>query len=372
MKPFDIGILGGGQLARMTIMAAQRMGFTCLSLDPGEDTPASQVSPNVVGSLDNVELVAELAKQCRRLTLENEFVPAGVIAAALEAAGEDPDILCPNLGALALIQDKLRQREALARAGVPGPKAVAIDADGLKAVANIGFPMMLKSRFGGYDGKGTRQARTADEFDVHQATWGRGGWLAEEYVNFKRELAVMVFRSPGKTGCFPTMETVQVNQVCDLVFPAEGVDASKVAIAAVEAVGGVGLFGVELFETVDGEIWVNELAPRPHNSGHYTLDWGGVSQFEQHVRLVMDLPVVPPDGRPTCMANLLGQSDNDDFREGIDAALAEDPSVRVHWYGKAQSRVGRKMGHLNVVGQNARSRAETARRRFYAAANPND
>ena len=143
------------------------------------------------------------------------------------------------------------------------------------------------------------------------------------------------------------METIQSKHVCDLVFPS-GVDASEIAMAAVEAVKGRGLFGVEMFELESGEILINELAPRPHNTGHYTLDWGGVSQFEQHVRLSMGYPLSSPEGRETCMANLLGQEGAGDFRTGLTAAL-EDPRVHVHWYGKAEAKPGRKMGHVTRV-----------------------
>ena len=162
------------------------------------------------------------------------------------------------------------------------------------------------------------------------------------------------------------MQTVQSHHVCDLVFPA-GVDAGAVAVKAVEAVEGYGIFGVEIFENRDGGFLVNEIAPRPHNSGHYTLDWGGVSQFEAHVRLVMGLPVPHPGGAEVCMANLLGQEGATDYRRGIAAAMKDDPNVFVHWYGKAESRPGRKLGHINAVGKDSRQRAVAARDRFYAA-----
>lgn len=336
------------------------MGLRCISLDPGKDTPASQIADSIVGALDDSERIREMAEQCDRLTLENEFIPAVAIR---EARAEDK--LIPNLEALATIQDKLLQRQAFERAGVPSPFAVPIEADASAAIASIGFPMVLKARFGGYDGKGTRYARTPEELESHRTLWGAGGWLAESFVPFRRELAAMVFvGADGASGCFPTMATVQVNHVCDLVFPARR-DASEIAIAAVRAVEGQGLFGVEMFELEDGSVQVNEIAPRPHNSGHYTLDWGGVSQFEQHARLAMGLPTVVPEGRETCMTNLLGQDGASEFQEGIRAALREEPEAHIHWYGKAESRPGRKMGHLNVVGDDCIERAKRARAAFY-------
>ena len=359
MARFDIGFLGGGQLARMSIQAAQRMGLTCISLDPGANTPASQVAASIVGDLHDSDRIAELANQSDRVTLENEFIPAD----AIRRAGFDLAKLIPGVECLATIQDKLHQRQAYERAGVPSPKAVPLESIEV-AEREIGFPMVIKARFGGYDGKGTRYAESASQLSAMSSLWSDGGWLAEKLVPFKRELATMVFVNARNRGCFPTMETIQSNHVCDLVFPS-GVDAGDVAIAAVEAVGGQGLFGVELFELETGEFLINEIAPRPHNTGHYTLDWGGVSQFEQHVRLVMGYPLGSPQGMGTCMANLMGQPDARDFRDGIAMAMS-DPGVHLHWYGKAESRPGRKMGHLNVAGgENIVERAKLARQRFY-------
>ncbi len=358
MAEFDIGFLGGGQLARMSIQAAQRMGLQCISLDPAANTPASQIAISIQGALDDPEAVRRLFERSDRVTLENEFIPGQTI----REAGQ-PEKMLPSVQTLEVIQDKLTQRQALARAGVPSPKAVPID----EALETLDFPMVLKARFGGYDGKGTRYAHTLDEFNTQYPTPNtQSAWLAESFVRFRRELAVMVYVSDTERGCFPTVETVQKDHVCDLVHPADA-DGREIALAAVEAVQGRGLFGVELFELDSGELLVNEIAPRPHNTGHYTLDWGGVSQFEQHIRLVMGLPCVRPQGRETCMANLLGIEGGGDYRLGLRAAIEGDPEIRVHWYGKAESRPGRKMGHLNAVGEDCVARAQDARRRFYEA-----
>jgi len=348
---FDLGFLGGGQLARMSIMAAQRMGLQCLSLDMGERTPASAIAPAIIGPLDDPGAIAHLWSQCARLTLENEFIPADAIRNAASLAGRSLQEVIPGVDTLATIQDKLRQRDAYFAAGVPSPRAVAIESDGEAAIAEIGFPMVLKARFGGYDGKGTRYARTQEEFDSYRDLWSRGGWLAEGFVPFVRELAVMVSIQGDRAAAFPTVQTEQRNHVCDLVYPA-GADASAVAIQAVRAVAGQGLFGVELFELPDGSVQVNEMAPRPHNTGHYTLDWGGTSQFEQHVRLACGLPMDPaPAGAgDVCMANVLGIEGANDPRNGLRRMLEVDPEAKLHWYDKLQSRPGRKMAHINVVG----------------------
>ncbi len=365
--PFDIGFLGGGQLARMSIMAAQRMGLQCLSVDPASPTPSSQIAPAIQGRLDDAEALAPVFAQCAVVTLENEFVPAKAIEKALKQVGRNPNCLIPNIEALATIQDKLTQRQALLAAGVPTPNAVALDDDGTLAVSKIGFPMVLKARFGGYDGKGTRYAKTPEELEGFSHLWeSRGGWMAEEFVAFKRELAVMVTVGRDGTSAFPTMETIQSNYVCDVVFPSDA-DGTKIALDAVAAVKGIGLFGVELFETHDGKLLVNEIAPRPHNTGHYSLDWGGASQFDEHVRVVLGISQLPIDGLPAAMANLIGQPDVGDWRKGLVAAIQGDPGVRVHWYGKAESRPGRKMGHINAVGPDSLKRVQSARERFYAA-----
>lgn len=361
---FDLAILGGGQLARMTIMAAQRMGLQCISIDPASDSPAAAIAPAATADMNDPEALARVISAAARVTLENEFIPAHVIRLACKMAGRDESIITPGLETLATIQDKLHQREALHKAGLPVPKATALSGDGTTAVARIGFPAILKSRHGGYDGKGTRYVEDSTALTTVLASLPENGWLAEEYVPFARELAVMVYRSKHDTGCFPTMETVQTDHVCDLVLPAES-DASGLAVAAVEAVGGYGLFGVEIFELADGKMLVNEIAPRPHNSGHYSMDWGGPSQFEHCVRLALGIPLAPVDGVPTCMANLLGKETDQDWRRGLQALMQKDPGAYFHWYGKSESRPGRKMGHINVHGPNLVERAKAAREAFY-------
>lgn len=371
MKPtpnsFDLAILGGGQLARMSIAAAQRIGLRCISLDPGTQTPASELAPALVGSLSDPEAVAQLLTAAPYATLENEFIPADTIRAAFALAGKDESTLLPGVNTLATIQDKLLQRQAYLRHRVPSPRAFPLSPETApQVIADLGFPMVLKARFGGYDGKGTRYVRTPEELESHRPLWQSGTWMAEEFVPFQAELAVMVYRSPERTGAFPTMTTVQSNHVCDLVFPSPH-DATAVAISAVEALDGYGLFGVELFLHESGHISINEIAPRPHNTGHYTLDWGGVSQFEQHIRLACRLPIAPANGQPAAMANLLGLDTPHDWKLGLRAALAAAPTAHVHWYGKAESRPGRKMGHINAVGPDALNIVTTARAAFLAA-----
>jgi len=364
---YDLGILGGGQLARMSVMAAQTMGIRVITLDSDPNSPAAQVGPSVVGDIYDPTAIAGLMRQVNAVSFENEFIPANSIREACTLAGFEEEKVIPGIDTLAIVQDKLRQREAYVAAGVPSPRAVPIeDAD------SILFPKVLKARTGGYDGKGTRIVRTPEEFESYRWMWASAEWLAEEFVPFEQELAVMVtVNSQGVVSTFPTMVTEQKNNVCDLVYPSL-VDASEIAIAAVEAVNGRGLFGVELFLLADGQILVNEIAPRPHNSGHYSLDWGGTSQFQQHVRVATCFPIDPsPMGMPTAMVNLIGQESCRDYTAGVFSVQSEFPEAHVHWYGKAESRPGRKMGHINVVHRDVgkastiRERAAATRDTFY-------
>lgn len=359
---FDIGFLGGGQLARMSIQAAQRMGLNCLSLDPGSDTPASQIAPAIQAPLHDPDAIAQVLAQCAVTTLENEFIPATAIDHAVQIAQVNPSSIIPGSNALATIQDKLLQSQALTKAGVPAPLSVPIDPSN---PPNPTSPIVLKARFGGYDGKGTRFCKTQADFQACKTDWSNGNWMTQEFVPFQRELAVMVYRSKSQTGTFPTMETVQTNHVCDIVFPNQS-DASQIAIAAVEAIDGYGLYGVELFQVESGDLLINEIAPRPHNTGHYTLDWGDLSQFDVHIRLSLGIPIPILQGQPAAMANLLGQHDpKSTWQQAARSALQANPDARFHWYGKAESRPGRKMGHINATGPNALKIVQSARSDFY-------
>ena len=370
---YDLGILGGGQLARMSIQAAQRMGLRCLSLDPeGKESPAGQVADCIQGSIYSAEEIGKVFRSAKAITLENEFIPAATILAGIERAGRSPDAIIPGLETLAIIQDKWKQRQAYEEAGLGSPPAALLDIDDDGTVSlverDFGYPVVAKARRGGYDGKGTRTLRSREDLQAlidDLRSRESNDWMLEKFVDFRREVSVMVFRNQETAGCFPTMETVQTNHVCDLVFPS-GVDASQIAIEAVKSVQGFGLFGVELFELGDGTFTINEIAPRPHNTGHYTLDWGGVSQFEQHVRLAVGMAPSAASGMPAAMANLLGQQGAQDFRDAIQSALAQIPLAHFHWYGKQVAKPGRKMGHVNATGPDALEIVIRAREAFYA------
>ena len=352
----------------MSVMAAQRMGISVVSLDSDPHSPAAQVGPAITGSIHDAKDIASVMKVSDFITFENEFIRADTLEGACQIADFSLEKVVPGIPTLRVIQDKLHQRQAYMESGVPSPRAVQADEAGA-----IGFPCVLKARYGGYDGKGTRYVNSPDELEALRSLWESERWLAEELVSFDDELAVMIVaRRDGSCDTFPAMVTRQKNYVCDLVYPCDSPKTSdhaqRIAVEAVKAVNGVGLFGVELFLQKDGQITVNEIAPRPHNTGHYTLDWGGISQFEAHMLSVLGWFDRMCPGIPTCMANILGAEGAKEFVVALESVSHQCPEARFHWYGKSEAKPGRKMGHLNVTGEgDIISKAERARDIFYKA-----
>lgn len=364
----DVGIVGAGQLARMTCLAAWPLGLRVAVLgDP--DEPAGPMAAQVVpGSWKVAADVAALGAISGLVTLENEFVDAAALA-RVEAGGTP---VRPSAATLAAIQDKARQKQALSDAGLPvAPARVATQARELAALGrDLGWPLMMKARRLGYDGYGNATCRDADEARAALARLDGGdGVLVEAMIPFERELAVMVARRPGGGRiAYPVVETIQAHHVChEVLAPAPipsgaAARASEVAVAATEAVDGVGVTGVELFALVDGTVLVNEVAPRPHNSGHYSIEACETSQFENHLRGVLDLPLGPVDMRAPAavMVNLLG-SGAGPAQPNQAAALAV-PGAHLHLYDKAEVRLRRKMGHVTALGADLADAADRARR----------
>jgi 5-(carboxyamino)imidazole ribonucleotide synthase len=355
-----LGIVGGGQLAKMTSLAGLQLGCDVVVLERNNYSPAANLaSHSIVGDWDNPEALLKLASQVDVVTLENEFVDAESLQ-ALEQAGYP---LYPTARTIALVQDKLIQKQTLAAAGLPVPRfeGVATAADVERAGAKLGWPLLLKARRNAYDGKGNAKLRSpADTALAWKKLGGEQGreLFVEEFCDFTKELAIMVARGrDGATVAYPVVETVQSNHVCHLVkapapVPAEiAARSTELACQAIAAVGAVGSFGVEMFLTRDGRVVVNELAPRVHNSGHYTIEACLCSQFENHVRAVLGWPLgatamVAP---AAVMVNLLGTAKATGRPHGIERALAV-PGAHVHIYGKAMSGAGRKMGHVTALG----------------------
>lgn len=355
-----LGILGGGQLAQMLTQAAVSLGIETAIFERTADSPASRLTKyDVVGDWHDETALAQFAAMCDIVTLENEFVDAAVLR-KLENECNLP--VYPTSSTLAKVQDKLIQKQTMQAAGVPVPTFCGVDSlsDVLAAGEKLGYPLLLKARRDGYDGYGNATLNSPDDVPNAWTRLSRGGrtLLVETFVPFIRELAVMVLRGrDGEVQCYPIVETLQQNHVCHLVrAPAfiAGDTAKRVkAIAqqAVNAIEGVGVFGVELFELPDGEILYNEIAPRPHNTGHYTIEACVTSQFENHIRAVMGYPLGSTDMLMSAavMVNLLGKHDGEVYTPDIVPALSI-PGVHVHLYGKHPVRKGRKMGHITVLG----------------------
>ena len=369
-----LGIIGAGQLARMTAMAAVQLGCEVVVLAASEDEPACALATHCVfGDRDDASKLAQLAAQVDVVTLENEFVDGR----RLETLERQGVALFPSAHCVSLVQDKFVQKSLLAAHDIAMPRfrAVGCRAEIEKAAEDFAWPLVLKARRNGYDGKGNASLYSAADID---AAWQHLGGAAsdlyiEQWCPFVAEVAVIVTRGrDGASVVYPVTETVQREHVCHRVLvPAPLSDAHQaevVAIAqrAVAAVGGVGSFGVELFVMDDGRLLLNELAPRVHNSGHYTLEACACSQFENHVRAVFGWPLGSTALRAPAavMVNLLGEREGGGRPQGLAAALAV-PETHVHLYGKTRVATGRKMGHVTALGatlDSARERAECAAR----------
>lgn len=367
-RPYDVGIVGAGQLARMTCLAAWPLGIRVAVLGlPGE--PAAGVAAGLVeGDWRDADAVARLGAVCGVLTLENEFVEASALA-RVEDAGTP---VRPAATTVAAVQDKALQKALLRDAHLPVPRFAVADAPGdLAALGrDLGWPLMLKSRKLGYDGYGNATCADQEEAAAAFGRLDRGdGVLVEEFVPFVRELAVMVARRPGgETAPYPVVETRQRDHVCHEVLvpapidPSDAERAEELAVAAADAAEAVGVMGVELFALDGGRVLVNELAPRPHNSGHYTIEACETSQFENHLRGVLDLPLGPVDLRcsSAVMVNLLGTRTGPAI--AANAAALGVPGAHLHLYGKAEVRPRRKMGHITVLGGTIEDALRRARR----------
>ncbi len=352
----QIGIIGGGQLGRLTALEARRLGYRTCVLDPDPRSPGAQVADErVVGSLEDADAVRALARRVQVLTYEFENIHAG---AAEVAEALVP--MHPSSSVLRIAQHRVREKEALARLGFPVPRFAALGArDELGgALGRLGFPLVMKTAVAGYDGRGQAVVRGPEEAErAFESLHDRSDTLIlEEFVDFAMELSVICARGvDGQVACFPVVENRHRNAILDVTLaPAEvpaavSSRARQMAAGIAEALGVVGLLAVEMFLTRQGQLIVNELAPRPHNSGHYTLDACCVSQFEQLVRAVCRLPLGATDAcGPAAMANLLGDLWPEGGQPDFAGALAV-PGVRLYLYGKAQARPGRKMGHLTCV-----------------------
>ena len=369
-----VAVVGGGQLARMLAEPAGALQIQLRALVEADDGAAAQVIPvATVGRADDADAIAALVEGADVLTFEHEHVPQQILTALVDAGVN----VQPGPAALRHAQDKIVMRERMSQLGAPCPRwaAVRTEEDLLTEAARLGWPVVAKTPVGGYDGKGVA-VLTGPEDAADVADWfthPRGEVLLEEKVDFTRELAVLVARRPsGEMRTWPVVETVQAGGVCsEVLAPAPGLpmhvaeDAADVARSIAEGLDVTGVLAVEMFEARDGILLVNELAMRPHNSGHVTIDAAVTSQFEQHLRAVLDLPLGSTDltAEVAAMVNVLG-SELEDPATAYPELMADYPDAKVHLYGKGV-RPGRKLGHVTVTGTDpdeVRRRAQQAAR----------
>ncbi len=349
-----VGVIGGGQLAWMMADAAKKLGVDLVIQTPSETDPAVAIAAETIfAAIADADSTADLAARCDVITFENEFVDLEALS-ELEKQG-----VCfrPSLESLRPLLDKYDQRCHLRDRQLPTPRFFALEKGSLSQTAE--FPIVLKTRRHGYDGQGTFIVKTAEELETILKTLDHQPLLAEEFVPFDRELAVMAARSlAGEMVVYPIVETQQENQVCRRVIapadlPAATVrEVDTIARTLLDGLQVVGIFGIELFLTREGKILVNEIAPRTHNSGHYTIDACVTSQFEQQLRAVCGWALGSP-ALTSCegavMVNLLGYEQSESDYLDKRHQLAEIPGAAVHWYSKIESRPGRKLGHVTVL-----------------------
>ncbi len=367
-----IGIVGGGQLGRMLTQAAVALGYQVVVVNPSDNSPAAQVgAQEIVGDLYDEQALTQLGKVSDVVTVEIEHLNADVLAQIAKAGKH----VHPSPETLKLIQDKYLQKVFLKKAGIPAADFMEVKspADAKKALKIYGGKMLLKTKHGAYDGRGNALISSAEELKNALEQFGEQELYAEAFVPFTKELAVMVARSTkSEIKTYPVVETFHERNICvEVHAPAEvdlGVQKKAEALAAQAAkeLKGAGVFGIEMFLTGEGEVLINEIAPRVHNSGHYTIEACKTSQFEQHIKAITGMPLgstamkVPA----AVMINILGERDGETTVGGLEAAEAV-PDTAVHIYGKSPTKVDRKMGHITATGKTmkeAQARAQKARK----------
>ena len=359
-QPFTLGILGGGQLAKMTAQEAYRMGMRVAVIEHGESSPAGVMTKlEFPGGWKDSEELERFIAASDIITLENEFIDPEI----LDMIAERRHVF-PTPATMRLVQDKFTQKTTMAAVGIPVPTfaEMSTKADLVAFGQQHGYPFVVKTRKFGYDGYGNATIRRETEIDMVWRRFMEGEeprpLMAESFVTFTKELAVMVARNRrGEIAVYPCVQTIQQGHICVTVLAPAPIEehlqkrAQDIAVKCVEAVDGVGVFGVEMFLTTDDQIVFNEIAPRPHNSGHYTIEACYTSQFENCIRAVTNMPLGSAEMRipAACMINLLGERTGSGIPDSVLEMLRID-TVALHLYGKKDVRMGRKMGHLTATG----------------------
>lgn len=348
-----IGVIGGGQLAWMMATEAQTLGLEIIVQTPSPDDPAVAMATEAIfAPIDDAEATAQLAQRCDVITFENEFIDL----AALQPLAQQGVCFRPRLEALAPLLDKYQQRAYLEKIGLPVPHFTLPTDEQVQSPYD--FPVVVKARRHGYDGQGTFIVTDQKQLEAIAQRLDPTDILLEEFVPFERELAVMVARGmAGEVVVYPVVETQQEEQVCRRVLVPAPVSTAIVeqvqtfACTLLEHLEVVGIFGMEFFLTKEGKVLVNEIAPRTHNSGHYSLDGCHISQFAMQLKAVAGFPLETPQTKTAAavMVNLLGyEYTHSDYAEKRQQ-LNNIPQAFLHWYGKTESRPGRKLGHLTVL-----------------------
>jgi 5-(carboxyamino)imidazole ribonucleotide synthase len=366
-----IGIVGGGQLGRMLTEAAQPLGFKVVVLNPSPNSPASQVgAEEIIGDLYDPPALRELADRSDYVTVEIEHLDPKVLA----ELGSKGLSVNPSPKIISIIQDKFAQKEWLRYANIPVADFVQItDEESVrKALEDFGGKMLLKTRRGAFDGRGNAMVASPEELNAALSIFEGKDLYAERVVPFIKELAVVLAKDEnGQVVTYPVVETIHQRNICVEVLMPAPVDeaatakARQVALDVAQHLEGAGVFAIEMFLTADGDVLVNEIAPRVHNSGHVTIEACETSQFEQHIRAVTGLPLGPTTMKvpAAVMVNILGERDGPTEVRGVEEAEAI-PGVTVHLYGKSPTKIDRKMGHITSVGdtlEEAKEKAEKAR-----------
>ncbi len=367
-----IGIVGGGQLGKMMALPAKSMGFTVTVTDPTPGSPAGQcVDREILGGYSDEKATRELAKVSDFITVEIEHINTDTLA-DLAKKGMPVN---PSPKTIEIIKNKFAQKEFLTKAGIPVAPYIGVEnkADILAAAKKFGYPFLLKARFDAYDGRGNALIKTTKDIDKALDKFGDRKLYVEQYVPFEKELAIMIARGgKGEIVPYPVVETIHKNNILHLCIAPARVDkkiadkAKNFAIKTMEHLHGAGVFGIEMFLTKDHKVLINEIAPRVHNSGHYTTEACATSQFEQHIRAITGLPLGKPDMvvPAAVMVNILGERLGPVDVQGMDKVLAI-PGAYVHIYGKKETKPERKMGHITVIGdkiEDVIKKAEKARK----------
>lgn len=345
-----IGIIGGGQLSRMMALSAKAMGYRIIVLDPTEDCPAAQVSDEqIIADYDDKVALRELAEKADVVTYEFENID-------YDALKMTQDLVDVPQGAelLSITQDRILEKAYLESANINiAPYAIIVDKEEIETeIKSIGYPAVLKTAQGGYDGKGQVVLHDADDIERAARLLRYGSSVLEAWIPFEKEISIVVARGKdGQVETFPVAENVHVNNILHTTIAPADVsadvheEAEEIAKKLADVLQLCGVLAVEMFVTKSGAIYVNELAPRPHNSGHFTIEACSISQFTQHIRAIVGLPLIKPELlKPALMINILGQ-----HVDAVNERMVDYPHWFVHYYGKKEAKINRKMGHVTVL-----------------------